>query len=183
LSHATTTLSRAIETECQKEADERSNERRGQVRQELSPERGHAFKHNAGFGNQGKLLGGPLSVWDKAELMGAWESARHVAGPLNTTREPRSGAGGSEMPKANDTQRRFRRRATRRGRLINTCALFSLNVEVSGRDTAPDVVVYGASIDTRFGLLSVSETISAECHEYLRRPSAQPAFLGLPRSY
>jgi hypothetical protein len=35
---------------------------------------------------------------DNAELMGAWESARNVAGggPFNTTNEPQSGAGGSE---------------------------------------------------------------------------------------
>jgi hypothetical protein len=35
---------------------------------------------------------------DNAELMGAWESARNVAGggPLNTTSEPQSGAGASE---------------------------------------------------------------------------------------
>jgi hypothetical protein len=37
---------------------------------------------------------------DNAELMGAWESARNVAGPFNTTNEPQSGAGGSETPKA-----------------------------------------------------------------------------------
>jgi len=37
---------------------------------------------------------------DSAELMGAWESARNVAGPFNTTNEPQSGAGGSETPKA-----------------------------------------------------------------------------------
>jgi hypothetical protein len=41
---------------------------------------------------------------DSAELMGAWESARNVAGgrPFNTTNAPQSGAeaGGSEKPKA-----------------------------------------------------------------------------------
>jgi hypothetical protein len=37
---------------------------------------------------------------DNPELMGAWESARNVAGPFNTTNEPQSGAGGSETPKA-----------------------------------------------------------------------------------
>jgi hypothetical protein len=37
---------------------------------------------------------------DNAELMGAWASARNVAGPFNTTNEPESGAGGSEAPKA-----------------------------------------------------------------------------------
>lgn len=39
---------------------------------------------------------------DNAELMGAWESARNVAGPFNTTNAPQSGAeaGGSETPKA-----------------------------------------------------------------------------------
>jgi len=35
-----------------------------------------------------------------AGLMGAWESARNVAGPFNTTNEPQSGAGGSETPTA-----------------------------------------------------------------------------------
>ena len=37
---------------------------------------------------------------DNAELMGAWESARNVAGPFNTTNEPQSEAGGRETPKA-----------------------------------------------------------------------------------
>jgi len=37
---------------------------------------------------------------DNAELMGAWESARKVAGPFQTKNEPESGAGGSEAPKA-----------------------------------------------------------------------------------
>jgi hypothetical protein len=37
---------------------------------------------------------------DNAELMGAWESARNVAGPFKTKNEPESGAGGSETPKA-----------------------------------------------------------------------------------
>jgi len=37
---------------------------------------------------------------DNAELLGAWESVRNVAGPFNTTNEPQSGAGGSETPKA-----------------------------------------------------------------------------------
>jgi hypothetical protein len=37
---------------------------------------------------------------DNAELMGAWESARNVAAPFNTTNEQQSGAGGSETPKA-----------------------------------------------------------------------------------
>jgi hypothetical protein len=37
---------------------------------------------------------------DSAELMGAWESARNVAGPFNTKNEPESGAGGSQTPKA-----------------------------------------------------------------------------------
>ena len=37
---------------------------------------------------------------DNAELMGAWESARNVAGPFQTKNEPESGAGGSEAPKA-----------------------------------------------------------------------------------
>jgi len=39
---------------------------------------------------------------DNAELMGAWESARNVAGggPVGTTNQPQSGAGGSETPKA-----------------------------------------------------------------------------------
>jgi hypothetical protein len=37
---------------------------------------------------------------DNAELMGAWESARDVAGPFQTKNEPQSGAGGSETPKA-----------------------------------------------------------------------------------
>jgi len=37
---------------------------------------------------------------DNAELMAAWESARNVAGPFNTTNAPQSGAGGSETPKA-----------------------------------------------------------------------------------
>lgn len=37
---------------------------------------------------------------DNAELMGAWESARNVAGPLKSKTEPQSGAGGSETPKA-----------------------------------------------------------------------------------
>jgi len=37
---------------------------------------------------------------DNAELMGAWESARNVAGPFNTTNAPQSGAGGRETPKA-----------------------------------------------------------------------------------
>jgi hypothetical protein len=33
---------------------------------------------------------------DNAELMGAWESARNVAGSFQTKNEPESGAGGSE---------------------------------------------------------------------------------------
>ena len=37
---------------------------------------------------------------DNAELMGAWESARNVAGSFQTKNEPESGAGGSEAPKA-----------------------------------------------------------------------------------
>jgi hypothetical protein len=37
---------------------------------------------------------------DSAELMGAWESARNVAGPFTTKNEPESGAGGSQTPKA-----------------------------------------------------------------------------------
>ena len=39
---------------------------------------------------------------DNAELMGAWESARNVAGSFQTKNEPQSGAGagGSEAPKA-----------------------------------------------------------------------------------
>ena len=37
---------------------------------------------------------------DNAELMGAWESARNVAGPFNTTNAPQSGAGGSETKAA-----------------------------------------------------------------------------------
>ncbi len=37
---------------------------------------------------------------DNAELMGAWESARNVAGPFKAKNEPQSGAGGSETPKA-----------------------------------------------------------------------------------
>ena len=37
---------------------------------------------------------------DNAELMGAWESARNVAGSFQTKYEPQSGAGGSETPKA-----------------------------------------------------------------------------------
>ena len=37
---------------------------------------------------------------DNAELMGAWESARNVAGPFTTKNEPESGAGGSQTPKA-----------------------------------------------------------------------------------
>ena len=37
---------------------------------------------------------------DNAELMGAWESARNVAGSFQTKNEPQSGAGGSETPKA-----------------------------------------------------------------------------------
>jgi len=37
---------------------------------------------------------------DKAELMGAWESARNVAGSFQTKNEPESGAGGSATPKA-----------------------------------------------------------------------------------
>jgi len=37
---------------------------------------------------------------DNAELMGAWESARSVAGSFQTKNEPESGAGGSETPKA-----------------------------------------------------------------------------------
>jgi hypothetical protein len=37
---------------------------------------------------------------DNAELMGAWESARNVAGPFSTKNEPESGAGGSQTPKA-----------------------------------------------------------------------------------
>ena len=37
---------------------------------------------------------------DNAELMGAWESARNVAGSFQTKNEPESGAGGSETPKA-----------------------------------------------------------------------------------
>ncbi len=34
------------------------------------------------------------------ELMGAWDSARNVAGPFKTKNEPQSGAGGSQTPKA-----------------------------------------------------------------------------------
>ncbi len=37
---------------------------------------------------------------DNAELMGAWESARNVAGSFQTKNEPESGAGGTETPKA-----------------------------------------------------------------------------------
>jgi hypothetical protein len=37
---------------------------------------------------------------DNAELMGAWESARNVAGPFNTTNEPQAPPGGSATPKA-----------------------------------------------------------------------------------
>lgn len=37
---------------------------------------------------------------DNAELMGAWESARNVAGPFKAKNEPQSGAGGSQTPKA-----------------------------------------------------------------------------------
>ena len=37
---------------------------------------------------------------DNAELMGAWESARDVAGPFKSKNEPQSEAGGSEAPKA-----------------------------------------------------------------------------------
>lgn len=37
---------------------------------------------------------------DNPELMGAWASARNVAGPFKTTNEPETGAGGSETPKA-----------------------------------------------------------------------------------
>jgi hypothetical protein len=37
---------------------------------------------------------------DNAELMGAWESARNVAGPFNSKNEPQPGAGGSQTPKA-----------------------------------------------------------------------------------
>jgi len=37
---------------------------------------------------------------DNAELMGAWESARNVAGPFKSKNEPQSGAGGSQTPKA-----------------------------------------------------------------------------------
>ena len=37
---------------------------------------------------------------DNAELMGAWESARNVAGSFQTKNETQSGAGGSETPKA-----------------------------------------------------------------------------------
>lgn len=37
---------------------------------------------------------------DNAELMGAWESARNVAGPFQTKDEPQSEAGGGEAPKA-----------------------------------------------------------------------------------
>ena len=37
---------------------------------------------------------------DNAELMGAWESARNVAGSFQTKNESQSGAGGSETPKA-----------------------------------------------------------------------------------
>ena len=33
---------------------------------------------------------------DNAELMGAWESARNVAGSFQTKNEPESGVGGSE---------------------------------------------------------------------------------------
>ena len=37
---------------------------------------------------------------DNAELMGAWESARNVAGSFQTKNEPDSGVSGSETPKA-----------------------------------------------------------------------------------
>src|SRR5205814_5134286 len=37
---------------------------------------------------------------DNPELMGAWDSARNVAGPLKTKSEPQAGAGGIETPKA-----------------------------------------------------------------------------------
>jgi len=37
---------------------------------------------------------------DNPELMGAWDSARNVAGPFKTKNEPQSGAGGSQTPKA-----------------------------------------------------------------------------------
>ena len=42
----------------------------------------------------------PRRFGDNAELMGAWESARNVAGSLQTKNESQSGAGGSETPKA-----------------------------------------------------------------------------------
>jgi hypothetical protein len=37
---------------------------------------------------------------DNAELMGAWESARNVAGSFQTKNESKSGAGGSETKAA-----------------------------------------------------------------------------------
>jgi hypothetical protein len=37
---------------------------------------------------------------DNSELMGAWESARNVAGPFKSKNEPQPGAGGSQTPKA-----------------------------------------------------------------------------------
>ena len=37
---------------------------------------------------------------DNPELMGAWDSARNVAGPFKTKNEPQSSPGGSQTPKA-----------------------------------------------------------------------------------
>jgi len=37
---------------------------------------------------------------DNAELMGAWHTARNIAGPVNSKNEPDAGTGGNQTPKA-----------------------------------------------------------------------------------
>jgi len=51
---------------------------------------------------QVKLLDGVVQYrfGDDAELMGAWHSARNVAGPLQAKSGPESAAGGGQTPKA-----------------------------------------------------------------------------------
>ena len=56
----------------------------------------------AEIAEQVKLLDGVVQYrfGDDAELMGAWHSARNVAGPLQTKSGPESAAGGGQTPKA-----------------------------------------------------------------------------------
>jgi len=69
---------------------------------------------------------------DNAELMGAWESARNVAGSFQTKNEPQSGAGGSETPRRRDGCAGFGGEAMRRGRVVGCRAFcFQLPADLS----------------------------------------------------